>query len=98
MELTIDGIPFYLGGHGDRQKNVLACEGQKILIPKTGQYNKLYVLAAAEHDTSGIFKAGRTKMDFSVQSFNGNICEYVMNLKEELIRKELIKMGWTPPT
>jgi len=75
-ELIVDGIPFELGSHADGQKNVLACNGQKILIPKTGQYNKLYILAAAERDTSGIFKTGRSKKDFSVQAFNGNIGQF----------------------
>ena len=75
-EIIVDGIPFEFGGRFDGQNNVLACNGQKILIPKTGQYNKLYVLAAAERDTFGIFKAGRNKMDFSVQAFNGNIGQF----------------------
>nr|MBC8181090.1 hypothetical protein [candidate division KSB1 bacterium] len=75
-ELIVDGIPFELGGFAGKQKNVLACNGQKILIPETGRYNKLYILAAAERDTSGTFRTGRSKKDFSVQAFNGNIGQF----------------------
>jgi len=71
--LLIDGIKFDLGDGTPRANNVLACNGQKIPLPKTGQYNKVYFLASATTDTSGLFRAGKTKEPIPVQCFSGVI-------------------------
>ncbi|MFH1936532.1 MAG: glycoside hydrolase family 38 C-terminal domain-containing protein, partial [Bacteroidota bacterium] len=75
-EISVDGIHFILGGVADGQQNVLACNGQKIEIPKTGHFNKLYILASAEKDTTVIFKTRRSKVSLRVQGFSGNIGQY----------------------
>lgn len=75
-EIMIDGIRFILGGVADWQLNVLACKGQKFDIPKTGQFNKLYFLAAAEKDTTATFRNGRSKEMIRIQGFSGNIGQY----------------------
>ena len=72
-QLTIDGILFVMGGKADNQLNVIACNGQKILLPKTGNYNKLYILATASKDTSGLFKAGEIKKMIRVSPVTGKI-------------------------
>jgi len=71
--LVIDGIGFDLGGSAVHQNNVVSCSGQKIALPKTGQYNKLYILAAATNDTSGLFRAGKSKEILSIEAFHGII-------------------------
>ena len=75
-ELSIDGIRFILGGVAEGQLNALSCSGQKIELPKTGQYNKLYILASADRDTTAIFKTGRSKEILRIQGFSGNIGQY----------------------
>jgi len=71
--LEVDGITFKLGPKGEGQNNVMSCSGQKVLLPKTGNYNCLYILAAALTDTTGVFKTGGQKMSLRVQSYQGNI-------------------------
>ncbi|MFH1160243.1 MAG: glycoside hydrolase family 38 C-terminal domain-containing protein [bacterium] len=71
--LVVDGIFFDLGGSAVGQNSVLTCNGQKILLPKTGQYNKLYILASATADTSGLFRTGKVKEILPIEGFDGNI-------------------------
>ncbi|MFC2102503.1 alpha-mannosidase [Bacteroidota bacterium] len=75
-EISVDGIRFGLGGTADWQLNALACNGQKIEIPKTGEFNKLYILASAEEDTVATFRVGRSKEEIRIQGFSGNIGQY----------------------
>lgn len=75
-EVTVDGIPFTLGGVAPGQMNVVACNGQKIEIPKTGQFNKLYLLASAERDTIVTFRTGHSKEILRVQGFSGDIGQF----------------------
>jgi len=75
-EISVDGIRFILGGTADWQLNALACNGQKIKIPKTGQFNKLYILASAETDTIATFRNGHSREDIRIQGFSGNIGQY----------------------
>ena len=51
-EIVSEDILFKIGNITDGQNNMLAANGQKINIP-TGEYNKLYILAAATEDTRG---------------------------------------------
>jgi alpha-mannosidase len=74
--ITIDGVDFKLGSKAEGQKNVLSCQGQKITLPKTGNYNHLYILAAALTDTVGIFKTGSIKTTLRIQGYRGNIGQF----------------------
>ncbi len=71
--LTVDGVQFNFGPKTDGKNNVLSCKGQKIRLPKTGNFNHVYILAAALTDTSGIFKAGGSKFTLRIQAYHGNI-------------------------
>src|ERR1035438_523534 len=75
-KISMDGISFKMGGKLEGQKNVMACNGQKINLPKTGNYNHIYILAAATRDTGGAFKAGQSKKNIRVQSYNGKIGQF----------------------
>ncbi len=74
--LTVDGIQFNLGPKADGKNNVIACKGQKIRLPKTGNYNSVYILAAALTDTSGTFKVGNIKSTLRVGAYRGNIGQF----------------------
>ena len=93
-ELSVDGIRFILGGTADGQNNVLACNGQKIGIPKTGHFNKLYILASAEKDTTVIFRAGRSKESLRVQGFSGNIGQYDNRIWDQFGQVSSIEPGY----
>ncbi|MFZ4521641.1 MAG: alpha-mannosidase [Bacteroidales bacterium] len=74
--LTVDGIQFNLGPIADGKNNVLVCKGQKITLPKTGNFNHLYILASATADTAGIFKVGSLKSTLHIQAYRGNIGQF----------------------
>ncbi len=74
--LVVDGVEFAMGPKIDGKNNVMTCRGQKISLPKSGNYNHLYLLAAAVTDTTGIFKVGGNKTTLKVQAWNGNIGQF----------------------
>ncbi len=74
--LTVDGVQFSFGPKTDGKNNVLSCRGQKLSLPKTGNFSHVYILAAALTDTSGIFKAGSLKYTLRVQAYHGNIGQF----------------------
>jgi alpha-mannosidase len=74
--ITVDGIQFNFGPKADGKNNLLACKGQKITLPKTGNFNHVYILAAALSDTSGTFKVGNLKTPLRIQKYDGNIGQF----------------------
>ncbi len=74
--LTVDGVQFNFGPIADGKNNVLSCKGQKISLPKTGNFNHLYILAASLTDTSGTFRVGGVKSSLRVQAYRGNIGQF----------------------
>ncbi|MCX6304452.1 MAG: alpha-mannosidase [Bacteroidetes bacterium] len=74
--LVVDGVQFNFGPTADGKNNVLSCKGQKISFPKTGNFNHVYILAAALTDTSGIFKVGGLKSTLRIQGYRGNIGQF----------------------
>ena len=74
--LFADGIHFEMGSKQPGKNNVLTCKGQKIPLPKTGNINHLYILAAAIHDTNGLFRAGDIKKNLRIQNYTGKIGQF----------------------
>jgi alpha-mannosidase len=69
-EVISEDISFTMGNTTDGQKNVVAAKGQKIKLP-TGDFNKLYILAAGTQDTQGNLKIGNKIVSLSVQDWTG---------------------------
>jgi alpha-mannosidase len=74
--LVAGGVQFTLGPKADGKNNVVTCKGQKITLPKTGNFNHLYILAAATTDTTGIFRVGGVKSTVTVQAYRGKIGQF----------------------
>lgn len=74
--IMMDGIRFETGGDADNLFNVVRCTGQKLALPKTGNFNKIYILAAALSDTTAIFRVGSLKKPLRIQSVTGNIGQF----------------------
>jgi alpha-mannosidase len=91
---TIDGVVFVFGSKTDQQKNALTCSGQKIPLPKTGNYNRVYILAAATKDTTGLFKAGESRKSFRVQAYTGKIGQFDRRVWDKLDRIERLEQGY----
>jgi len=92
--LTVDGIEFTLGQKSDGKNNAISCDGQKILLPKSGNYSKLYILASANTDTSGVFKAGNIKTTVDIQAWTGKIGQYDNRVFDKLGRLRGIDKGY----
>jgi alpha-mannosidase len=74
-EITSEDIHFRMGSTADGAKNALAAKGQNIDLP-AGTYNKLYILAAANHDTTGELSVGNHKIKIRFQEWTGYIGQH----------------------
>jgi len=92
--LVVDGISFKFGPKADGQNNVMTCKGQKINLPKTGNFNRLYILAAALNDTVGIFKTGNIKTNMHIQAYSGNIGQFDKREWDKLDRIKKLEKGF----
>jgi alpha-mannosidase len=73
--IVSESIEFTTGPKADGQNNAMVCNGQEIKLPK-GKYNRLYVLAAADEDTTGIFKIGSKETSLGIQSWTGFVGQW----------------------
>lgn len=73
--ITSEDISFKMGSTADGAKNTVSAKGQKIILP-SGEFNKLYILAAATKDTQGELKVGKKNIAFSVQDWTGFIGQH----------------------
>ncbi len=74
-EVTSEDISFKIGSTADGAKNVVAARGQVINLP-AGDFNKLYILAAATEDTKGNLRIGKQAANLGVQSWTGLVGQH----------------------
>ena len=74
-ELVSEGVQFKLGSTTDLQKNAVTCKGQTLKLP-SGNYNKLYLLAAATDETNGTFQVSGKPADIKVGKWIGFIGQH----------------------
>jgi alpha-mannosidase len=95
-EVVSEDIRFKIGNSSDGQKNILASNGQKINLPE-GDFNKIYILAAATEDTQGDIKTGNQTSRINFQNWTGFVGQhyrrilYFNNLKVASITKAFTK-------
>ncbi|HPT21048.1 MAG TPA: glycoside hydrolase family 38 C-terminal domain-containing protein, partial [Bacteroidales bacterium] len=75
QEVVSEDITFKLGNNADGKKNMVAAKGQKLTLP-AGEYNKIYLLAAATEDTRGEFKAGNKVVSMNFQNWTGYVGQH----------------------
>ncbi len=92
--IMVDGVQFNFGPKIDGKNNVLSCNGQKITLPKTGNFNHVYILAAALSDTSGTFKVGSAKASLRIQKYLGNIGQFDNRQWDKLGRISGMEKGY----
>jgi alpha-mannosidase len=73
--LVSEDISFKMGPGADSQNNVVGAKGQKINLP-SGDFNKIYILAAATQDTKDNLKIGSQTVPFNVQEWTGWIGQH----------------------
>jgi alpha-mannosidase len=94
--LVSEDIIFRTGSTSNGAKNIVVANGQKIMLPE-GNYNKLYILAAATDDTNGEIKAGKNTVNLGFQKWTGFVGQhysrklYFNNLKVESIEPAFTK-------
>jgi alpha-mannosidase len=71
-EIISEDVHFRMGNNADGQNNVISCKGQKINLP-SGNYSKVYVLAASTEDTNGDFLIDDQQITLAIQKW----CDYV---------------------
>ncbi len=71
-ELISEGIKFKLGSTENFKNNVVNCKGQDLELP-SGDYNKIYILAAATEDTNGDFLVNENKTNLKIANWKGFI-------------------------
>lgn len=74
-EVTSEDIVFKTGSSAEGVKNAVSARGQKINLP-SGDFNKLYLLAAATEDTRGDFKTGNRRVNIRIQEWTGWIGQH----------------------
>jgi alpha-mannosidase len=95
-EIISEDIRFVVGNKTDRQMNMVAAMGQRVGIP-AGNFNKIYILAAATDDTQGEFKIGNLSARINIQNWTGfvgqhyNRALYFNNLKVASINPAFTK-------
>jgi len=60
---------------GTNVPDAVVARGQKIELP-AGNYNRVYILAAADGDQTGTFRDGDRSQDFTIQNWNGFVGQW----------------------
>ena len=70
-EVVSEGITFHIGPRQNRKRNAVACEGQKIALPK-GDFNRLYLLAMSVNGVGeGTFAVDGRESFLRIQDWSG---------------------------
>jgi alpha-mannosidase len=73
--IVSESIEFTTGPKADGQNNAVVCNGQEVNLP-AGKFSRLYILAAADEDTKGVFKIGSQKTSLSVECWTGFVGQW----------------------
>lgn len=73
--IAYDGVEFQLAHAATGVKNAVVARGQTIELP-AGDYNRVYILAAADGDQQGTFKGGDQTQDLMVQDWKGFVGQW----------------------
>lgn len=73
--IICNGILFKTGNKAEREMNAVICDGQTVTLPG-GDFNKLYILAAATDNTKGDFTVDGKVTSLPVQRWTGYIGQF----------------------
>jgi len=73
--IVSEDIHFVMGSKEDGKNNAVSCNHQKISLP-VGDYDKLYILAAATDNTTGDFEVDGEKVSVQVQKNAGFVSQF----------------------
>lgn len=81
-ELNSDGVLFKFGSGS----NAIKCGGDTIYFP-SGDFNRLYILAAANEDTEGTFRIDNEPVTVGIQSYTGFIGQWFTLKYDDISRR-----------
>ncbi|MGB6875268.1 MAG: glycoside hydrolase family 38 C-terminal domain-containing protein [Candidatus Acidiferrales bacterium] len=73
--ISYSGIDFQLAHAATGVRDAVVARGQTIQLP-VGDYDRVYILAAADGDQHGTFKAGERAEDLTVQDWKGFVGQW----------------------
>jgi len=74
-EIIAEGIAFKLGQTADKKNNAVACKGQTIDLP-TGDYDMLYLLAAADGRVTAPFEIDGARHELTIGNITGDVAQW----------------------
>ncbi|MFA5263938.1 MAG: glycoside hydrolase family 38 C-terminal domain-containing protein [Opitutaceae bacterium] len=74
-KLVSEGVEFNLAPTAGGRPNAMAARKQTLTLPE-GRFNRLYLLAAADGDTSARFLIDGKPVDLTIQNWNGTIGQW----------------------
>ncbi|OHB49028.1 MAG: alpha-mannosidase [Planctomycetes bacterium GWF2_41_51] len=86
QKINRDSIDFELGSAEDGKYNALACNGKTIVLPK-GNYDVVYLLAAADEDTKAVFKLDDEEINIEIQGWTGFVGSYDRRIWDSAFEK-----------
>jgi len=75
VRVSYSGVEFQLARAATGVKDAVVAHGQTIDLP-AGNYNRIYILAAADGDQKGTFKAGDNAQELNVQNWKGFVGQW----------------------
>ncbi len=75
MRISYNGIDFQLAHAATGVKDAMVAGAQTVSLP-VGDYNRVYILAAADGDQQGTFKVGESAQDLTVQDWKGFVGQW----------------------
>jgi alpha-mannosidase len=73
--LPYGGIQFHLGPAWTNRPNAVVARGQTLKLPE-GNFNRVYILAAADGDQNGTFRIGDSAANLNIQDWQGFIGQW----------------------
>jgi alpha-mannosidase len=70
-----ENIRFRMGDKTDEKMNAISCDGQTISLP-TGNFTKLYLLAAATDDQKAAFNVDGQTTELNIQNWTGYVGQF----------------------
>jgi alpha-mannosidase len=99
QELDYNGIRFSLASGGNGKPDALVAKGQTITLPG-GNFDRVYLLAAADGDQKATFRVGQQPVDLTIQDWGGYIGQWdnrTWNKREETLPPRASDPPGTPP-
>ncbi|PTX99076.1 glycoside hydrolase family 38 C-terminal domain-containing protein [Opitutus sp. ER46] len=91
--IVSEGVEFQMGPTQDGRANALTARGQRIALP--AGFDRVYLLAAADGDTTGVFRIDDRSTELRVQDWTGYIGQWDNRLWAGTVRE--IAFSWFNP-